>query len=175
MAFISPEPSIHRWLQTGLIPLANINLARDLNNKFSFNAGLSVHKFGKTNESSLNSPYLNDPEQIKALIQYTLERGILLGNVVASPEGNTYRLLRPRVMKPEFIELCIVVSPNNRITSAEFEHFAMQSLNYVPKHSIKFSPPPWPSLPYITHEKLDYSQLISLLGAMLRTASDKQK
>jgi hypothetical protein len=147
MVFIKEDQTIRRFLQTGLIPIANVNVVRNLDNTFNMQANVSVHHYGKDNPSSLDSPYLNNPEEIKAMIQNSLRNGALLGNVEESPEGRIFSLLRPKVMKPSIWELRILVTKDNRIVSAQF------------------APPTGPAVKTITEEEFNPSYLFKMLGS----------
>ena len=169
MVFINSEPTIRRYRQTALMPTANFNIVRGLDGILNLQAGVGVYQFGKTNQSSLDSPYLNDPKKIKATIQGTLNRGALLGNVSESPAGKTFSLLRPNGLKPEIEEIRIVVTGDNRIAALQpgIGTVGLHDIHYGPMNSVKFAPPPWPNLPFVTEEKVNVSYLLKLASKIV--------
>ena len=175
MFFTKDEPAIRRFLQSGFLFSPVINVARTQDNLFNINGSFAFQQFGKSQRnSSLDSPYLNDPESIKAMIQNSLYTGVLLGEVSQSPAGRTFSFFRPKVQKPEINEWRIVVSNDNRIVSVQSANLNLHDVRYGSANSIKFAPPAWPTLKVVTEEKFNASILFKIVAKVMEVFVSQQ-
>jgi len=168
--FLKDEPTARRYSQSGPVLTPSFDITRKLDNSFNMNASFNFKQFGKNlNNSPLDSPYLNDPEKIKEMIQPSLRKGVLL-DVAESPEGKTFKRIQPMVLKPEATEWRVQVSNDNRVTSIMTMReggFNLHDIRYGPANTVKFAPPPLPDLKVVTEEKFNFPFFMKAMSKVI--------
>lgn len=119
-----------------------------------------------------NMAFLQIPQVVAVLLKKGLGDHLLLAEPQTGTKGTVFRLVYPEISRPELVSLEACISPQDEVCSLTLGASASLDLRYGREESFPLTPPAWPDVPVVRHDKADGAQWVTSLmksaGALLQ-------
>jgi len=147
--------------------------------KRNFNFSVNMHTnpglpgLDPQTEASLALIRNLQPAMVQPMLENAIEAGWLPIASQRDDDGVTYRWITfsPRAPK---VEMCMIrITQDHHLASIECPDFSLHRLKYGAADSFEPTPPTWPDLPIVEHEKFEASVLFRMMAAVSRVFFDE--
>ncbi|MBA3313808.1 MAG: hypothetical protein H0T47_11030 [Planctomycetaceae bacterium] len=114
------------------------------------------------------------PAMVRPLLQDYVNKGWLPVATQSDDAETTFGWIEFSARTPAVKEWQVRIAKDHHLASVESPQFSLRTLKYGPAGAFEVTPPAWPELPVVEHEKFEPSVMFRAMAALTKLWSDDE-
>ncbi|WP_045221077.1 tetratricopeptide repeat protein [Desulfonatronum thioautotrophicum] len=182
MLFVKGDNVMHRFLEPGPAPSFKLDLQRDMHGRFQLDLSASLvddlQDIALSNRTFLESPYLTTREGAMELMQYTMQSGYFLGEIIKTDEQPVQTRLTLVMLDARdpgaTASGSIILNDIGQLVGLEMKNIVVRDVQYGESSAVTFSPPEWPLLDVVESREFNIGYFFNILGNLAQLFMEQE-